>query len=82
MNRIDVVPLGQGDDPVNVQVSLDWFARPADLISLVGLEPVQHVAIFVRVDGHGADAQLVGTAEHADGDFAAVGSQQSFDALH
>ena len=37
---------------------------------------MQGEAIFVRVDGDGADAQFVGGAEDADGDLAAVGDEQ------
>ena len=67
---------------VDVQVRPDRLARLADQVGLVGLEAVQGVAVFVRVDRDGADAQLVGRAEHADGDFAAVGDEQLFDGLH
>src|SRR4029077_10169160 len=39
----------------------------------------QGEAILVGVNRHGADAQLVGGAEDANGDFTAVGGEQLFD---
>ncbi len=59
---------------VDIEIRLDRLARLADLVRLVRLEAVQGEAILVRVDRDGADAQFVGTAEHADGDFAAIGN--------
>ena len=67
---------------LDVEVRPDRLARLADAIGLVGLEAVQGVAVFVRIDGDGANAQLVGRTEHADGDFAAVGDQQLADFFH
>ena len=67
---------GQGDDAVDVEVGADRLARLADAVGLVGLEAVQGEAVLVGVDGDGADAQLVGRAEDADGDLAAVGDQE------
>ena len=54
----------------------------ADEIGLVGLEAVQRVAIFVRIDGDGANAQLVGGSKHADRNFAAIGDQELPNCLH
>ena len=68
--------LGDGDDAVDIEVRPDRLARLADQVGLVGLEAVQGVAVFVRVDGDRADAQLVGRAEDADGDLAAIGDEQ------
>ena len=76
MDRVDLVLLGDVDDAVDVEVGADRLARLADLVGLVGLEAVQGEAVFVRVDRDRADAQLVGRAEHADGDLAAIGDQQ------
>ena len=39
---------------------------------------MQAQAVFLRIDGDGAQAQLVGRAKNADGDFAAVQCQQFF----
>ena len=79
MDGVDLVLPGQGDDAGDVEVGADRLAGLADAVGLVGLEAVQGEAVFVRVDGDGADAQLVGGAEDADGDFAAIGDQQLAD---
>ncbi len=50
----------QLDDGVDAEVAADRFALLADEVRLVGLEPVHGEAVFVRVDGHSANAQLVG----------------------
>ena len=60
----------------DVEVAADRLAGLADAVGLVGLEPVQGEAVLVRIDGDGADAQLVGRAEDPDGDLAAVGDHQ------
>ena len=62
--------------PADVEVRPDRLAGLADAVRLVGLEAVQGEAVFVRVDGDGADAEFVGRAEDADGDLAAVGDEQ------
>ena len=79
MDGVDLVLAGQGDDAGDVEVGADRLAGLADAVGLVGLEAVQGEAVFVRVDGDGADAQFVGGAKDADGDFAAVGDQQLAD---
>src|SRR5437899_525534 len=76
-NRIHVALDRQGHDPGDVEIGPDRLARAADQIGLVGLEAVQREAVLVAVDGHGADSQLVGAAEYADGNLAAVGHQQA-----
>ena len=50
---------------------------PAHEIRLVGLGSMQREAVLLRVDRHGAHAELVRGAHHADGDLAAVGDQQA-----
>ncbi len=79
VNRIDPVLHGNVDDAGNVEVRPNRLARFAHLVGFVGLEAVQGVAILVGVDGHGANAELMGRAEHADGDFATVGDQNLAD---
>ena len=60
----------------------DRLARLADQVGLVRLEAVQGVAVFVRVDRDRANAQFVGRAEDANGDFAAIGDEQLGDLGH
>ena len=82
MDRIDLRFLGDADDVVDVEVGRDRFLAGADQVGLVGLEAVQGEAVFVGVDGDGADAQFAGGAQDADGDFAAVGDQEAADLFH
>ena len=51
------------------------MTRLPDLVRLVGLEPVQRVAVLVREDRHGTDPEFVRGPEGPDGDFAAIGDQ-------
>ena len=76
MDRVDADCLREPHDAGDVEVRADRLARLADVVRLVGLEAVQGEAVFVRVDRDGADAELVGRAEDADGDLAAVGDEQ------
>ena len=78
VSRIDGVGaglLGDADDLVDRQIRPDRMARLPDLIRLVGLQPVQGVAILVRIDRDRRDAHLVGGPERADRDLPAVGDQ-------
>jgi hypothetical protein len=50
----------QGDDAVDVEAGF------------IGLEAVQGEAVFLRVNGDGAQTQFAGGAQDADGNFAAV----------
>ena len=52
-----------------------------DRVRLVGHLHVQRLAVGLREDGDGRDAQLAARAQHADGDLAAVGDEQLLD-LH
>ena len=47
----------------------------ADLVGLVGLEAVQRELVLLGPDRDRLDAELVGGAEHADGDLGAVGDE-------
>ena len=72
MDGVDALLLGQRDDAFDVEVGFDRAFALADQVGLVGLEAVQGEAVFLRVDGDGAQAEFVGGAQDADGDFAAV----------
>ena len=82
MDRIHAVVLGERDDRLDVEVAAERLARLADEIRFVGLEAVEREAVFVGVDRDGADAELVGGAEDADRDLAAVGDEQFGDGTH
>jgi hypothetical protein len=62
-------------DGVGVEVGPHRVAALADLVGLVGLEPVRGPAVFVREHGHGPGAKLVGGPERPDGDLAPVRDQ-------
>jgi len=76
MNGVDAPLFREGHDSVDIQVRFDRpFAR-ADLVGFVGLEAMQAEAIFLGVNANGAQAEFICRAKYANGDFAAVGSQQ------
>jgi len=79
MDGVDFVGFGDGDDPRDVEVGCDGTFAGADLVGFVGFEAVECEAVFVGVDGDGAEAQFVGGAEDANGDFAAVGGEKFAD---
>ena len=81
---VDGVDLGQpgdADDVVDVQIGLDGFPAFADQIAFIRLRAVQGKTVLVRVDAHGADAEFAGGAHDANGDFRAVGDQETADVL-
>ena len=47
----------------------------ANHVRLIGLDPVDSVAVLVGVHRDGLDAQLVGSSEGPDSDLTAVGDQ-------
>ena len=67
---------GDAQDGPNVQVGAQCLAGFAYGIALIGLEPMQRKAVFVRVNGNRSDAEFAGRAHHANGDLATVGNQQ------
>ena len=69
------------DDALDVQVGPDRALVRIELIGLVGLRAMDGQAIFLRIDGNGPDAELVGGAKDTNGDLAAVGNQQLFEGL-
>ena len=81
MDRVHLRLTRDAEDVVDLEVGLDRALALADQIGLVGLEAVQREAVLLGVDRDGADAELVGGAQHADGDFAAVGDEEAADPL-
>ena len=63
-----------GDRPQHLAVG-----QLADLIGLVRLEAVQGDLVLLGEHRDGAAAELVGGAEHADGDLRAVGDEDFLD---
>ena len=78
MDRVDALLRGPGHDALDVEVGLHRTLALADQVGFVRLEPVQAKAVFLRIDGDGAQPQFVGRAQDANGDFAAIQGKQFF----
>ena len=76
MDGVDLGLAGDAQDVGAVEVGGERLLAFADQIALVGLETMQRLAVLLRVDADGADAQLGRGAHHPDGDLRAVGDQQ------
>src|SRR6202035_5290292 len=59
MDGVDLVLARQGDNGFDIEVGAQRLAGRADPVSLVRLETVQGEAVFVCIDRHSADAELV-----------------------
>lgn len=75
VNGIDVVLLAHTNDLGNAQVSLHWCQPLAHDVGLVGLLTVHMHFVLLRVDGHRLDAQLIASAEDANGNLATIRHQ-------
>ncbi len=82
MDGVNAVRLRDSDNPVDIQIGANRLPFAADAIGLIGLEAVQGVAVFLRINGDGANAQLMGGAKHADRNLAAIGDQKLPNCLH
>nr|RZI37400.1 hypothetical protein BJQ95_00159 [Cryobacterium sp. SO1] len=66
---------GHPDDLGDIQVGAHRVTRFADLVGLVGLQPVQRVTVFEREDRDGFRSQFIGGAECADCYLSTVGDE-------
>ena len=66
---------------LDVEIGRDGAPAFADLVGLVGLEPVQAERVLLREDGDGAQAELGGRAHDADGDLAAIQREKFLERL-
>ena len=78
MNRLHVADFGGADDPVDLQVAVGGLGR-TDAIRLVGQLQIGGAAVGLAENGHGFDAQLAAGAKDAQGDFTAIGNQNSLE---
>ena len=78
MNHIHAMLAGDGDDPLDIEIGADRPLPFADAVGLIGLETMHREAVFLRVDGDGAEAELRRGAHDADGDFRAIGDEEFF----
>jgi len=67
-------PMGRLDDHVGLQIALSRRGRP-DPDRFARHEHVRGKPIRVRIDRHGANAQILARPNHADGDLTPVGYQ-------
>ena len=72
VDGIDLFFAGEVDDALEVEIGFDGALPFADEVGFVRLEAVEGEAIFLGVDGDGADAEFIGRAKDTDGDLAAV----------
>ena len=80
MDRIGLGLDRDAQDVLDVEVGVHRRLAATHQVGLVGLGPMQREAVLLRIDGDGADAEFVGGAHDADGDFSAIGDQQAADA--
>src|ERR1700694_1613647 len=71
VNRLGAAVVRALDDPVELQVRLGR-SRPADVKRLVCVPDVDGVAVGVRIDGCGRDAELAARPHHPDRDLASI----------
>ena len=75
MDRVHAAAFGKVDDPRDVQIRCQRAFVLADQVGLVRAGAVQAVGIFLRIDGHRAQAQIIACAENAQRDLTAVRHQ-------
>ena len=80
MDRLSAAVVRDLDDALELQVGLTR-RRASDVVGLVRVARVDRVAVGVRVDGGGGDAELAARAHHADGDLAAIRDQDLLEEL-
>jgi hypothetical protein len=74
MDGIYLFLASQGNNTGDIEIGFDRPFSGADFVCFIGFEAMETKAIFVGVDPDGAEIELVGRAENANGDFAAVRS--------
>jgi hypothetical protein len=70
---------GERDDSGDVEIGADRFTGFTDEVRFVGLEAVQSETVLLGVNGDRSDAEFMGRAEDADGNFTAVGDEELTD---
>ena len=78
MNRLHVADLGGANHAVDLQVAINGFRR-TDAIGLGGQIEIGRAAIGLAEDGHRLDAHLAASAKDPQGDFTAIGNQDSLE---
>ena len=75
IDRVRAGFLGGPDDLGDIEVGAYRMSALADHVRLIGLDPVDSVAVLVGVHRDGLDAQLICSSEGPDSDLTAVGDQ-------
>ncbi len=78
VDGVAVRRLGHGEDRVHIEVALGRRRR-TDAVGVLGELHVQRLAVGLGVDHHRLDIQLAAGAEHAHGDLAAVGNEDTLE---
>ena len=71
MDRVHIGDFRGADHLRNIQIAFA-AARRADADGFIGEADVERIAIRLRIDGDGRDAQLFARADDSQGDFPAV----------
>ena len=79
MDGGDAPAAGKADDAGDIQIRAQRGLLLPHQIRLVRLGAEQRISVFVGIDGHGVEAQIVAGAENAHRDLAAVGDQHLFE---
>ena len=79
MDGVDALFACQSNDAGDVQIGFDRTFTGADQVGFVGFEAMQAEAVLLGINANGAEVEFIGGAENANGDFAAVRSQQPLD---
>ena len=76
MDEVHALFLRERDDAGDVEVRADGAFALADEVGFIGLETVDAEAVFLGVDGDGAEAEFRRSPEYANGDFTAIGDEE------
>ncbi len=74
MNGLRAAVAGGGQNLVGAQIAVAGGGG-ADVIGGIGLGHMGAVAVCLRMDGDGGDAQIPAAVENAAGDFTAIGNK-------
>jgi hypothetical protein len=77
MNHIHIGDLRRADDAVNTQVTFRR-RRLADANRLVRHLHMHRIGVHLRINGDGADVQLLAGANNPNRNFSAIGNQNFF----
>ncbi len=76
MNEVHAMLLGNGHDPLDIEIRTDRPLAFAHEIRFVRLEAVHRKAVLLRIDRHRAQPQFGRRTKDADGDFGTIGDEE------